>query len=97
LNRILIIAPHYPPSNLAALHRTRLFAQHLPAIGWEPVILTLDERYYEEELDWNLHKLLPVSQRNVKVNACKVGKPRLIADIESVKWLNFINDTNYEK
>jgi hypothetical protein len=46
--KILIIAPHYPPSNLAAVHRSRLFAQHLPAFGWEPVILTVHEDYYEE-------------------------------------------------
>jgi hypothetical protein len=81
LNRILIIAPHYPPSNLAAVHRTRLFAQHLPSFGWEPIILTVDEQYYEEKLDWDLHKLIPSSQRIVKVNAIKVGRPRLIGDI----------------
>ena len=81
MKRILIITPHYPPSNLAAVHRSRLFAQHLPALGWEPVILTVDEKYYEEELDWELHKLIPTSQRIVKVNALKVGKPRLIGDI----------------
>ncbi len=81
MNRILIIAPHYPPSNLAAVHRTRLFAQHLPSFGWEPIILTVDEQYYEEKLDWDLHKLIPSSQRIVKVNAIKVGRPRLIGDI----------------
>ena len=81
VNRILIISPHYPPSNLAAVHRTRLFAQHLPALGWDPVILTVDERYYEEVLDWELHKLIPASQRIITVNAFKVGKSRLIGDI----------------
>jgi len=81
VNRILIIAPHYPPSNLAAVHRTRLFAQHLPSFGWEPFILTVDEKYYEEELDWELHKLIPPSQRIVKVDAFNVTKPRLIGDI----------------
>ena len=69
MNRILIISPHYPPSNLAAVHRTRLFAQHLPELGWEPIILTVHKKYYEEELDWELHKLIPTSQRIVKVNA----------------------------
>ena len=29
LRKILIISPHFPPSNLAAVHRSRLFAQHL--------------------------------------------------------------------
>lgn len=81
MKKILIITPHYPPSNLAAVHRSRLFAQHLPLFGWEPVILTVHEDYYEEELDWNLHKLLPTGQRIEKVNAHQVTKPRLIGDI----------------
>lgn len=81
MKKILIISPHYPPSNLAAVHRSRLFAQHLPAFGWEPIILTVHEDYYEEALDWNLHKLLPPEQRIEKVKAFPVTKPRLIGDI----------------
>lgn len=81
MNRILIITPHYPPSNLAAVHRSRLFAQHLPSFGWEPIILTVFEDFYEEELDWNLHALLPSDQRIEKVKAYKVRKPRLIGDL----------------
>ncbi|MEJ8842228.1 hypothetical protein WG954_07525 [Lacibacter sp. H375] len=81
MKKILIISPHYPPSNLAAVHRSRLFAQHLPTFGWEPVILTVDEEYYEEALDWNLHKLLPRDQRVEKVKAFRITKPRLIGDI----------------
>ncbi|UEG49452.1 hypothetical protein LK994_12495 [Ferruginibacter lapsinanis] len=81
MKKILIISPHYPPSNLAAVHRSRLFAQHLPEFGWEPIILTVDEKYYEEKLDWNLHKLLPANQRIEKVNAFNVTKPRIIGDV----------------
>ncbi len=81
MKKILIITPHYPPSNLAAVHRSRLFAQHLPAFGWEPIILTVHEDFYEEELDWNLHKLLPAEQRIEKAGAYPVTKPRLIGDI----------------
>jgi hypothetical protein len=54
LKKILIISPHFPPSNLAAVHRSRLFAQHLPSFGWDPIILAVDEKYYEEKLDWDL-------------------------------------------
>jgi len=79
--KILIICPHFPPSNLAGVHRTRLFAQHLPSFGWEPIILTVHEKYYEEALDHNLEKLLPPSLRVEKVKAFKVAKPRLIGDI----------------
>jgi len=81
LKKILIISPHFPPSNLAAVHRSRLFAYHLPGFGWEPVILTVDEKYYEETLDYNLLSLLPAGLRIEKANAFKVGKPRLIGDV----------------
>jgi glycosyltransferase involved in cell wall biosynthesis len=81
LSKILLIAPHYPPSNMAAVHRSRLFAQHLPSFGWEPIVLMVDEKFYEEELDWNLHKLLPNNQKIEKVNAVKITRPRIIGDI----------------
>jgi hypothetical protein len=81
LRKILIISPHFPPSNLAAVHRSRLFAQHLPSFGWTPIILTAKENFYEETLDWNLHKLLSNKLRIEKVNAFKATKPRLIGDI----------------
>ena len=79
--KILIISPYFPPSNLAAVHRSRLFAQHLPAFGWEPVILMVDEKFYEERLDWGLVKLLPENLRIEKVSAYRLTRPRLIGDI----------------
>jgi hypothetical protein len=81
VKKILLISPHFPPSNLAAVHRSRLFAQHLPAFGWEPIILTVDEGFYEEELDENLSRLLPANLEVEKVNAFRVTRPRLIGDI----------------
>ncbi|HEY1030686.1 MAG TPA: hypothetical protein VGD89_02860 [Flavipsychrobacter sp.] len=81
MKKILIISPHFPPSNLAAVHRSRLFAQHLPAFGWNPIILTVDEKYYEEKLDENLVKLLPQQLRIEKAKAFRVTRPRLIGDI----------------
>lgn len=81
LKKVLLISPHFPPSNLAAVHRSRLFAQHLPVFGWEPVILTVDERYYEEAPDPNLTRLLPPGLTVVKASAFGVTKPRLIGDI----------------
>ena len=81
MKKILIIAPHFPPSNLAAVHRSRLFALHLPSFGWQPVILTVHEDYYEEKLDWNLHQLLPKELRIEKVKAYNLTKPRTMGDI----------------
>lgn len=81
LKKILIISPHFPPSNLAAVHRSRLFAQHLPCFGWHPVVLMVHEKYYEEALDHNLTLLLPPALQIEKVGAFPVTKPRLIGDL----------------
>jgi len=81
MRKILIISPHYPPSNLAAVHRTRLFALHLPDFGWEPHILTVHERYYEERLDPDLCRLLPAGQHVYTCRAFPVTRPRLVGDI----------------
>lgn len=59
VKRVLIVAPHFPPSNLAAVHRSRLFAQHLSAFEWEPTVLTVHHDFYEESLDWDLARLVP--------------------------------------
>ncbi len=58
-----------------------MFAQHLPALGWNPIILTVHEKYYEEALDYNLEKLLPPGLRIVKSTAFSTGKQRLIGDL----------------
>lgn len=81
MKKIIIISPHFPPSNLTAVHRSRFIANHLPSFGWEPIILTVHEDYYEEDLDRNLEKLLPPALRIEKVKAMSVGRPRLIGDI----------------
>ena len=81
LRKILIISPHFPPSNLAAVHRSRLFAQHLQSFGWKPIVLAVHEKYYEEILDWNLSKLVDSNLQIEKVSAFKVTKPRIIGDI----------------
>lgn len=81
MKKILVISPHFPPSNLAAVHRARLFAQHLPAFNWKPIILMVHEKYYEEKLDYNLVKLLPNDLHIEKTKAFPVTRPRLIGDI----------------
>ena len=81
MKKILIISPHFPPSNLAAVHRSRLFAQHLPAFGWQPFIVAVHEQFYEEQLDWDLFKLLPDNLIVEKVKAFPVTRPRVLGDI----------------
>jgi hypothetical protein len=66
---------------LAGVHRPRLFAQHLASFGWEPTVLTVHEKYYEETPDWDLVKLLPEGLRLVKVRSFAITKPRVFGDI----------------
>lgn len=85
MKRVLLIAPHFPPSNLASVHRARLFAQHLPEFGWEPVVLAVHHDDYTEELDWNLAALVPDRVRVEWVRAgrgpVEVGGRRLVGDV----------------
>lgn len=81
LRRVLIVAPHFPPSNLAAVHRSRLFALHLREFGWEPIIITVHHEHYEEALDWNLAALVPDWVRVERVGALPTRPVRLVGDI----------------
>jgi len=81
MKKVIIVTPHFPPSNLAAVHRSRLFAKHLPKFGWEPIILTVHHSHYEEALDWNLHQLLPASLRIEHTAALPIKPFRVIGDI----------------
>lgn len=48
MNTLLIIYPHWPPSNLVGVHRVRLLVNEMPAQGWKPIVLTVDPYDYEE-------------------------------------------------
>lgn len=81
MRKILLICSHYPPSNLTATHRVRLFAKHLLAYEWKPIVLTVDERHYEEKLDQDLQNLVPSDQYIERVKAYGITKPRIIGDL----------------
>lgn len=67
--RVLMVSPHFPPDTGAATHRVRLLAPHLPKYGWEPTVLTVDPRDYEERLDPELARLVPDDLRVVRCRA----------------------------
>ena len=48
MKRLLMIAYHFPPlAGSSGIQRTLRFVQHLPAFGWEPVVLTTNVGAYE--------------------------------------------------
>lgn len=48
MKRVLMIAYHFPPlAGSSGIQRTLRFVQHLPAFGWQPLVLTISPRAYE--------------------------------------------------
>lgn len=81
MKRVVLVAAHYPPSNLAAVHRARLWAQHLPEFGWRPTILTTHHRHYEETLDWELARLTAPDVTIIRTAALPAHPFRVVGDI----------------
>lgn len=81
MKNILIIYPHWVPSNLAGVHRPRLIANFLQDYGWHPILLTVSAAYYEEAPDPDMAKTASPDIEVVYTKAYKTGKPRLIGDI----------------
>ncbi|WP_439883014.1 hypothetical protein ACSX1A_07565 [Pontibacter sp. MBLB2868] len=81
MKTILIIYPHWVPSNLAGVHRPRLIANFLPELGWHPLVLTASPEFYEEEPDPDIAKTVSDKVEVIYTKAYKVTKPRVIGDI----------------
>ncbi len=79
--RIAIVTGHFPPSNLAGVHRSRLWAQHLPEFGWEPIVVTAHSDYYEEQLDPALLELVSPALRIIRTRAIPARPVRIVGDI----------------
>jgi len=48
VKRILMIAYHFPPmAGSSGIQRTLRFVQHLPSLGWQPLVLSAHPRAYE--------------------------------------------------
>ena len=52
MKRILMIAYHFPPlAGSSGIQRTLRFVQHLPSMGWQPLVLSAQPRAYEQTSD----------------------------------------------
>jgi len=50
--RVLMVAYHFPPlAGSSGIQRTLRFVQHLPAFGWQPLVLSANPRAYERTSD----------------------------------------------
>ena len=86
---VLVIYPHWPPSNLVGVHRVRLVVNEMPNLGWNPIVLTVHEDDYEEPHALGSECLVSPDVEVIKVRARKpltlAGK-RLVGDIGLRGW-----------
>jgi len=73
---------------VAGVHRARHLAKHLPATGWRPIVLCVDERCHEERLDPALAQLVPGDAEIVKVAAlpARLTRPLGIGELSLRAW-----------
>ncbi|MHA6249251.1 glycosyltransferase family protein [Pontibacter sp. CAU 1760] len=81
MKTLLIIYPHWVPSNLAGVHRPRLIANYLKELGWHPILLTVSSEYYEEVADPDIARTVSKDIEVVYTKAYKVSQPRIIGDL----------------
>jgi hypothetical protein len=81
MKNLLIIYPHWVPSNLAGVHRPRLIANFISDFGWKPILLTVSSEYYEEAPDSEIFKTVSKDIEVIYTKAYNVTKPRIIGDI----------------
>lgn len=81
MKRVGLFAAHFPPSNLAGVHRSRLWAQYLHEFGWQPTVVTTHWDYYEEALDWRLCKLIDPELAVIRTKAFPAKPVRLVGDL----------------
>ncbi|MBK3517672.1 glycosyltransferase family protein [Carboxylicivirga marina] len=82
MKKILIIYPHWMPSNLVGAQRSRLLANSLPELGWETHILSVHPDFYEEPSVPELTKLVKTSVKVHFVDAQPINsKKRIVGDL----------------
>ncbi len=85
---LVLVAPYFPPSNLAAVHRHRFLAKYLPRFGWDVQVITVLPDYYEEPPDPEIAQLLPHDLDVVRTRALPTKPVRIVGDISirSLWW-----------
>lgn len=82
MKNLLIIYPHWIPSNLVGVQRARLIANFLTQFGWHPIVLAVHPDYYEEDI---VPELQETVSSDVKVYWCEAkeitSSKRIIGDI----------------
>ena len=86
MRTVLVIYPHWPPSNLVGVQRVRLLVNEMPDLGWNPIVLTVHEDDYEEPHAIGSEALV---SKDIEVFKVRAQRPLLIAGKRLIGGLRF--------
>lgn len=69
MKKVLIISPHFPPVNAPDMQRVRMSLPYYKELGWEPVVLCVNEKFVSSSKDALLEETVPDDVEVYKVNA----------------------------
>ncbi len=69
MKRVLIISPHFPPTNTADSQRVRMSLSYFKDFGWEAEVVSVDEKYTGMPKDQLLLQSIPANTIIHKVKA----------------------------
>ncbi|MDD5552188.1 MAG: glycosyltransferase [Candidatus Pacebacteria bacterium] len=84
MKKILVIAYYFPPAAGVGTFRIAKFVKYLPLFGWEPVILTVKEKYYKNK-DNSL-----ISDFSKKIKIYRTDIMNFPINNADIKWLPFL-------
>lgn len=83
MRRVLVVTYYFPPSGGVGVQRTLKFIEHLPALGWEPVVLAPRGAAYRVmdpgllrtlDADLEVHRVLCVEPAGVRAVARRIAR-----------------------
>ncbi|MCG6887712.1 MAG: glycosyltransferase [Proteobacteria bacterium] len=77
MRNLLVVAPHFPPTNAADMHRVRLSLPWFEKFGWQPRVLTIDPTMLDIDQEPLFEQLLPGSLTAHRTNAFPIRLGRL--------------------
>ena len=78
MRRVLIVSPHFPPTNAPDLQRVRMSLPYFHEYGWEPVVLAVDAAAVEAPQDPILAQTVPEDLVVHRVSAMPVKWTRRV-------------------
>ncbi|MFV9504996.1 MAG: glycosyltransferase [Oscillochloridaceae bacterium umkhey_bin13] len=78
MRRVVLLGADFAPSSLPPALRLRFFANHLPAFGWQPLVLTTQPASYDWQVQAENEHLVAPQVRVIRTGALPIGIARRI-------------------